>query len=188
MNKILITGVAGFTGNLIASKISKENEDFQIIGIDNFCRRGSEQNISLLKQNRITLLHGDIRSQSDIDTLPTVDWIIDCAANPSVLAGVDGQASSRQVMEHNLLGTINLLEYCKKHKAGLTILSTSRVYSAEELANISVRKSKDRYQFQSSEVLGISELGISEKFPTTAPYLAVRCIKVSIRTINFRVF
>ena len=72
-------------------------------------------------------------------------------------------------MEHNLLGTINLLEYCKKHKAGLTILSTSRVYSAEELANISVRKSKDRYQFQSSEVLGISELGISEKFPTTAP-------------------
>ena len=169
MNKILITGVAGFTGNLIASKISKENENFQIIGIDNFCRRGSEQNISLLKQNRITLLHGDIRSQSDIDTLPTVDWIIDCAANPSVLAGVDGQASSRQVMEHNLLGTINLLEYCKKHKAGLTILSTSRVYSAEELANISVRKSKDRYQFQSSEVLGISELGISEKFPTTAP-------------------
>ena len=114
-------------------------------------------------------MHGDIRSQSDIDTLPTVDWIIDCAANPSVLAGVDGQASSRQVMEHNLLGTINLLEYCKKHKAGLTILSTSRVYSAEELANISVRKSKDRYQFQSSEVLGISELGISEKFPTTAP-------------------
>ena len=82
----------------------------------------------------VNLIRGDIRSQSDIDAIPEVDWVIDCAANPSVLAGLNGQSSSRQLMEHNLLGTINLLEYCKKYKAGLILLSTSRVYSAVELA------------------------------------------------------
>ena len=80
-----------------------------------------------------------MRLQSDIDNLPSVDWVIDCAANPSVLAGLDGQISSRQVMEHNLLGTINLLEYCKKHRAGLVLLSTSRVYSAQGISKFARR-------------------------------------------------
>ncbi|MEJ7607467.1 MAG: hypothetical protein WKF37_14675 [Bryobacteraceae bacterium] len=48
------------------------------------------------------------RIASDIDS-PAVDWIIDAAANPSVLAGIDGR-SSRQVVEHNLISTVNLLE------------------------------------------------------------------------------
>jgi CDP-paratose 2-epimerase len=64
------------------------------------------------------------------------DWVIDAAANPSVLAGVDGKTSSRQLVEHNLLGTINLLEYCKAHQAGFCLLSTSRVYSIAGLANL----------------------------------------------------
>jgi CDP-paratose 2-epimerase len=70
--------------------------------------------------------HLDIRNASDINSLPPADWVIDAAANPSVLAGVDGKTSSRQLIEHNLLGTINLLEYCKAHRAGFVLLSTSR--------------------------------------------------------------
>ena len=35
---------------------------------------------------------------------------IDAAANPSVLAGVTDDSSSRQLLEHNLVGTINLLD------------------------------------------------------------------------------
>ena len=31
----------------------------------------------------------------DETPMPKVDWVIDCAANPSVLAGLDGQSSSR---------------------------------------------------------------------------------------------
>jgi CDP-paratose 2-epimerase len=65
--------------------------------------------------------------------------VIDAAANPSVLAGVDGLSSSRQVVEHNLGGTMNLLEYCKRSRAGLILLSTSRVYSIAPLAALPVR-------------------------------------------------
>ena len=114
-------------------------------------------------------MRGDIRSQSDVDALPAVDWIIDCVANPSVLAGLDGQVSSRQVMEHNLLGTINLLEYCKRHKSGLILLSTSRIYSALELANLPVESSKIVFNFKQSSIDGLSELGISETFSTSSP-------------------
>ena len=55
--------------------------------------------------------------------------MIDAAANPSVLAGLQGPFSSRQLFEHNLASVVNVLEYCKAHKAGLVLLSSSRVYS-----------------------------------------------------------
>ena len=128
--KILITGIGGFAASSIAKTLLQSHSNFKIIGLDNFSRKGSEQNISRLIDMGVKLIRADIRAQSDIDALPQVDWVIDCAANPSVLAGLDGQSSSRQLLENNLLGTINLLEYCKRHKAGLILLSTSRVYSA----------------------------------------------------------
>jgi CDP-paratose 2-epimerase len=167
--KILITGIAGFAGCKIASGLISIHPSIEIIGLDNFSRKGTQQNIKLLSEDGINIIRGDIRSQSDLDALPPVDWIIDCAANPSVLAGLDGQVSSRQVMEHNLLGTVNLLEYCKRHKSGLILLSTSRVYSALELANLPVESSKDRFEVKNANTPGFSKLGISEEFPTSAP-------------------
>lgn len=181
--KVLITGIAGFTGSNIASELIFLHPNIKIFGLDNFSRKGCEENIKFLTQKNIILIRGDIRSQSDIDGLPVVDWIIDCAANPSVLGGLDGQSSSRQLMEHNLIGTINLLEYCKKHKAGLILLSTSRVYSVSELAALPVKRSSDRYELQQSEISGISENGISENFPTSAPISLYGASKLASETL-----
>jgi CDP-paratose 2-epimerase len=66
--------------------------------------------------------------------LPAVDVVLETAANPSVLAGVDGRASSRQLVERNLLGTVNTIEYCRQHKAVFVLLNTSCVYSITPLA------------------------------------------------------
>ena len=144
----------------MAKILMQSHSNLQIVGFDNFSRKGSELNISELTNIGIDLIRGDIRSQSDIDALPKADWVIDCAANPSVLAGIDGQSSSRQLLEHNLIGTINLLEYCKNHEAGLILLSTSRVYSASELASLPVESSDNRFVLQDCDVLGASSLGI----------------------------
>ena len=181
--KILITGVAGFAGITICEKLLKQNPGLQIIGIDNFSRPGSETNLKKLKKLDVPVYRVDIRLASDIESLQPVDWVIDCAANPSVLAGLDGQSSSRQVMEHNLLGTINLLEYCKKHKAGLILLSTSRVYSALKLAALPVKTTNDRYELQQSEISGISENGISENFTTSAPISLYGASKLASETL-----
>src|SRR5205807_7717432 len=134
--KILLTGACGFAGSTIAAGLLAARERLDIIGADNLSRAGSELNRVNLKKLGVQLRHIDIRNASDVASLGPVDWVIDAAANPSVLAGVAEGTSSRQVIEHNLLGTVNLLEYCKAHRAGFILLSTSRVYSIAALAGL----------------------------------------------------
>ncbi len=133
--KILISGICGFAGSTLARGLA-EAGGHEVMGFDNFIRPGSETNRAGLRGLGIRVFHGDLRATSDLDNLPAADWVIDAAANPSVLAGVDGRSTSRQIVEHNLGGTVNLLEYCKRHRAGFILLSTSRVYSITALAGL----------------------------------------------------
>src|SRR5579872_4650245 len=127
--KVLISGVCGFAGSHLARFLLESHEGLSVVGIDNLSRFGSETNRLTLKQAGVELFHGDVRVASDLEAIPRADWVIDAAAQPSVLAGRDGKTSSRQLLEHNLLGTVNLLEYCRSSNAGFILLSTSRVYS-----------------------------------------------------------
>lgn len=168
--KILITGICGFVGAALAKEL-RAHMECEILGIDNLIRPGSHLNRVALPKLGINVLHGDIRCSSDIDVLPRVDWVIDAAANPSVLAGIDGKASSRQLLDHNLLGTLNLLEYCKTHGTGLVILSTSRVYSIPPLAALPLKEVAGAYQLDESAALppGVSAAGVTEDFSTSPP-------------------
>ena len=123
--KILITGICGFAGSTIAEELVRRSSGYQLFGLDNLSRAGSEVNLPRIKRCGVRFFPGDVRNASDLESLPTVDWVIDAAANPSVLAGITGQVSSRQLIGHNLLGTINVLEHCKRSAGGLVLLSTS---------------------------------------------------------------
>src|SRR5438067_1974416 len=123
--KILITGICGFAGSALAACLLERMKDLSICGIDNLMRPGSEMNRAVLRRRGVDVIHGDIRNASDFEALPKADWVIDAAANPSVLAGVNGSGTSRQLFEHNLAGVVNVLEYCKGHRAGFLLLSTS---------------------------------------------------------------
>jgi len=171
MKRILISGICGFAGSTIALRLREMSAGTEIIGFDNFSRPGSELNRLVLKRHGIVVRHADARSTTDVEALPAADWVIDAAANPSVLAGVDGQTSSRQVVEHNLSGTINLLEYCKTHRAGFILLSTSRVYSIPPLAKLKVI-SRDNAFIPDPEAgmpAGMTAAGVSEDFSTAPP-------------------
>ncbi len=169
--RILITGVCGFVGSTLAQAFADRSGHYQLIGLDNFIRPGSETNRSLLKRLGVKLHHGDLRSPSDLETLPAVDWVIDAAANPSVLAGVDGRTSSRQLVEHNLFGTVNMLEFCKQHRAGFVLLSTSRVYSIPPLASLAMETGVNAFRPVNSGALpaGVTPAGVGETFSTGAP-------------------
>jgi CDP-paratose 2-epimerase len=169
--KILITGICGFTGSTLARVFKEFDDHVDLSGIDNFLRPGSEQNRAPLKAVGVRVFHGDVRCPSDFDVLPKVDWVIDAAANPSVLAGVGADSSSRQSVEHNLGGTINLLEYCKRTGAGFVLLSTSRVYSIAPLASLPLTVEKDAYrpQIGRDSPAGLSSEGVTENFSTTPP-------------------
>jgi len=169
--KILITGVCGFVGSTLTRALLESAENLQITGVDNFIRPGSELNRRELAKLGVKILHADVRSATDFETLPAADFVIDAAANPSVLAGVDGKTSSRQLLEHNLWGTVNILEYCKTHRAGLILLSTSRVYSVPPLATLPVEVQQKAFRPQPGAKLpeGISAAGVTEIFSTAPP-------------------
>lgn len=213
--KLLITGICGFVGSTLAEALLDHSEPgaLQITGIDNFSRSGSWLNRDRLAAHGIKVLHGDIRSSSDLETLGLFDWVIDAAANPSVLAGIDGKSSSRQLVEHNLGGTINLLEACKRWNAGFILLSTSRVYSIPPLAALEVEvhdrayrpvnrgqdtgdkdqenaspdtfssPSPDSCHLSPSILPGLSPLGITESFSTAPPVSLYGSTKITSETL-----
>jgi CDP-paratose 2-epimerase len=170
--RILITGICGFAGSTLARRLRELKADLKISGVDNFIRKGSERNRGLLRELGIEVQHADIRIREDVESLPKVDWIIDGAANPSVLAGTAGHSSSsRSLMEHNLGGTLHLLEYSKLNKCGLILLSTSRVYSGIQLNSLKLRVFGEAFRPEADQVwpLGSSSRGITEQFCTAPP-------------------
>jgi CDP-paratose 2-epimerase len=183
--KLLITGICGFAGSVIAATFQASKEGVSIWGLDNLMRPGSEMNRLKLKRAGIQVIHGDIRQPSDLETLPAVDWVIDAAANPSVLAGVDGRTSSRQLIEHNLHGTLNILEYCRREKAGLILLSSSRVYSIAALNAVPVKLRGARFDFDESAACpaGVTRSGVQEGFSTSSPISLYGSTKLASETM-----
>jgi len=172
--KLLITGICGFVGSTLALALRESQPDWEIGGIDSLIRRGSQLNVERLRARGIEVRHGDLRNRGDLQALPAADWIIDCAANPSVLAGIDGKSSSRQLVEHNLIGTIELLELAKQWNAGFIMLSTSRVYSIAALAGLPMLATgarADTFILDPAGNLppGVSPAGVGETFSTSAP-------------------
>lgn len=188
--RILITGICGFVGSRVAERLIERHEGLSVWGIDNLMRPGSEINRARLRKLGVTYVHGDIRAASDFESLPAADWVIDAAANPSVLAGVQAGFSSRQLFEHNLASLINVLEYSKTHKAGLVLLSSSRVYSIPGLLSIPLGVVGNAYRLDQAAPLppGVSARGIGAGFSTRAPVSLYGSLKLAMEAIALEYF
>jgi CDP-paratose 2-epimerase len=171
--RILITGICGFVGSQLARYLRERRDGraLEIVGIDNLSRIGSELNRRTLRRLGMCVLHGDIRMASDLEAVGAVDWIVDAAALPSVTAGVDGRSRPRQLVEHNLLGTLNLLEHCRAWEAGFILLSTSRVYSIAALTGLEMSVCDEAFRpaLRDGAGDGLSAAGVDESFSTTPP-------------------
>lgn len=186
MTKILITGICGFVGSTVARRLAAAGA-CEIHGMDNLSRPGSEQNRREITKLCTRFHHGDLRMESDLANISHVDWVIDASANPSVLAGVDGTTSGRQVVEHNLHSTINLLEFCRARNCGFLLISTSRVYSLPGLCDIPLQETSAGYELNTlvPQPDGISSAGINEQFPTTPPISLYGSTKLASEILAF---
>lgn len=164
--RILVSGVCGFVGSELALGLRRAGHE--VCGFDNFSRPGSALNEPRLVAAGVEFWRGDVRSESDLERVAGIDWVIDAAANPSVLAGVDGRTGSRELFEHNLWGTVNLLEVCKRESAGMILLSTSRVYSIDALRALPLRE-EDGAFILPGEAVAAGPRGVTEEFSTAAP-------------------
>jgi len=161
---ILITGGAGFVGSQMALSIKSKYPNYEIYVLDNLKRRGSELNIPRLKAANIHFIHGDIRNKEDFDGLPKIDCILEASAEPSVLAGID--TTPDYLINTNLNGTINCLNFATKNKSDFIFLSTSRIYPIENIENVNFTEEETRFEIaQQQTTKGFSVKGLSEEFP-----------------------
>lgn len=128
MEKVLITGGAGFIGNIIVKKLHKE---YEVVVLDNFTTQihGDNYKESYLYQNikdKCKIIKGDVRSDEDVTkALQDVDYIIHLASETGT-----GQSmyEINRYTDINIMGTSNLFEVILKNNLAVKkiILASSR--------------------------------------------------------------
>jgi CDP-paratose 2-epimerase len=164
MMTYLVTGGAGFVGSNLAIRLKRNYAGVRVIAVDNLRRRGSELNVPRLKEHGVEFTHGDVRCLEDLNWSEKIDLILECSAEPSVLAGYGG--SPEYVINTNLVGLLNCLEVGRRNGSGIIFISTSRVYPFRAIDSLEFVESSTRYELVDQQgVRGVSSAGITEEFP-----------------------
>lgn len=158
-----MTGGAGFVGSSLAVFL-KGAGCGEVVCFDNLKRRGSELTLPRLREHGIRFVHGDIRNRGDLEDLPPADVLIECSAEPSVLAGYAG-SSPAYLLDTNLSGAVNCFEWARRCRAAVLFLSTSRVYPYDRLRRLPLRPGETRFEWEGELQPGAGPDGISEEFP-----------------------
>lgn len=161
---LLVTGGAGFIGSSLAIDFKRQRPDDRVIAFDNLKRRGAELNLARLRAAGVEFRHGDVRQPDDLMFADPIDVMIECSAEPSVMAGRDGQV--RYVVDTNLTGCVNCLELARRTGAVFVFLSTSRVYPTATVSALRYETRGARFVLDDNQpVPGASARGIAETFP-----------------------
>jgi CDP-paratose 2-epimerase len=159
-----VTGGAGFVGATLAVALRRRHPDWDVVALDSLRRRGSELNLPRLRAAGVRFRHGDVRQASDLRALPRLDAIVECSAEPSILAGVDG--ATDDVVRSNLVGAWHCLELARRDAAQVAFLSTSRVYPVKALEALAIVEAPTRFELDERQAVpGASAAGIAEDFP-----------------------
>jgi len=133
---ILVTGGAGFIGSHLVDRLLSLG--YQIVVLDNFNDfydpNLKRENIrEHLKSQNYRLIDGDIRSLLQVEDVfesHSIDIVVHLAAMAGVRPSIDKPALYNEV---NLIGTLNILESCRKHGVPkLVYASSSSVYGNNE--------------------------------------------------------
>jgi len=141
---ILLTGCAGFIASKVGELLLKTNNT--VIGIDNlndsYDVRLKEWRLQQLSQyENFIFLKSDIVNSNEIEPLfksHNIDAIINLAARAGVRYSVE---NPWVYMDTNIIGTLNLLELCRKYNIKKFVLaSTSSIYGETDLPFIEDKK------------------------------------------------
>lgn len=129
--KILVTGSAGFIGSSFV-KLMLTKGDYEVISFDALTYAGNLENLDSLKDNpKHTFVKGNIESKSDLEKVfdeHKIDGVINFAAESHVDRSI---MDSSPFVSTNVFGTVNLLDFSKKHNVKRYLqVSTDEVYGS----------------------------------------------------------
>ena len=135
MQRILVTGAAGFIGQKVSEFLL--NDGIEVIGVDNLCEtydvRLKEWRLSQLENQpgfyfrRVDICDSDMLREAFNESTP-LDGVIHLAARAGVRQSLENPAAFIQT---NITGTMNLLECCRQFEVPKFVLaSTSSIYGA----------------------------------------------------------
>lgn len=132
MQKILITGVAGFIGSYVASRFIKEG--YEVIGVDDLSN-GRMENVPF----GVSFIQGDLASSSTMNVIPSnCRKILHLAGQSSGEISFDDPVSD---LEKNTATTLNLIRYAIENDVERMIYSSSMsVYGSVESKPIDENK------------------------------------------------
>ena len=131
MNKILVTGGAGFIGSNFVHYIYRERPDWHITVLDALTYAGDEHNLDGLDKSRVVFVKGNICDEAILDKLISeCDAVVHFAAESHVDNSLH---SPKPFIETNIVGTYQILEAVRKHKKRMHHISTDEVYGDLEL-------------------------------------------------------
>lgn len=146
VRRALVTGAAGFIGSHVTDQLLANG--FQVFGLDNLST-GNIENLPL--HHRFNFIRGDIRDLSLFNLIGEVDVVFHLAALARIQPSIEDPVSSNYV---NHVGTLNVLEFCRKHKAKIVFSGSSSIYAGREpemgqaTAEDGAKKPKSPYALQ----------------------------------------
>ena len=120
MNRVLVTGGAGFLGSHVCGLLLQSPDNF-VTALDDLSTGSTENLASFAENERFEFVRWDVQKPFD----RPVDQIYHaaCPASPKAY-----QRSPTSTTKTCVLGTLNMLELAKKYDAKLLQFSTSEVY------------------------------------------------------------
>jgi dTDP-glucose 4,6-dehydratase len=130
MQKILVTGGAGFIGSNFVHYLVA-NTDARVTVLDKLTYAGNPESISGLPEDRVTLVKGDIADAALVDGLvASTDVVVHYAAESH---NDNSLHDPRPFLDTNIIGTYTLIEAARKHGKRFHHISTDEVYGDLEL-------------------------------------------------------
>ncbi|NLT67346.1 MAG: dTDP-glucose 4,6-dehydratase [Acidobacteria bacterium] len=131
MKRLLITGGAGFIGSNFIRYILAKYPGYHVINLDKLTYAGNLENLSGLENDaRHEFIQGDICDAEAVAGIlrKGIDSVINFAAESHVDRSI---LSSSEFIRTNVVGTLNLIELCRKNRIGRYIqISTDEVYGS----------------------------------------------------------